>query len=82
MKKIRTCEDFEYTGVKCCPSCHDYSAFELVEIKIDGRMALVCCALRSFFYPENPGIGLTPEEKLLRAIFGEKTVHDPDEEND
>jgi hypothetical protein len=76
----KTCKDYEYTGVKCCDSCHSYSEFELVTIKIDGKWARVCCAFRRFFYPEDPGIGLTPEEKLLRAIFGEKTVHDPNDD--
>jgi len=72
-----TCEDFDYTGVRCCPICHesDLSKYELVVVKINNKAALLCCELRAFFYPDDPNIGLTPEEKLLRAIFGEKATH-------
>lgn len=44
-------------------------------VKVDGVNARLCCALVAFFYPRDPGRGLSPEEKLLMAIFGEKTVH-------
>ena len=78
----KNCQDYDYTGVPCCKVCHENSKFELVLIKIDGKWARVCCALRRFFYPADPGIGLSPEEKLLRAIFGEATVHDTPQEDD
>jgi hypothetical protein len=77
----KTCKDFDYTGVKCCPICHE-SKFEMLPIKIDNGLAVLCCAFRAFFYPDDPGIGLTPEEKLLRAIFGESTVHSEEDMED
>ena len=72
-----TCKDFKHTGVDCCDVCHDseLAEYELRVVKIDGVNALLCCAMVAFFYPRDPGRGLSPEEKLLMAIFGEKTVH-------
>lgn len=72
-----TCKDFEHTGVECCDICHDHdlSDMELRLVKIDGVNALLCCSMVAFFYPKDPSKGLSPEEKLLLAIFGEKPVH-------
>jgi len=72
-----TCEDFGHTGVECCPTCHepDLAEYELRIVQIDGVNALLCCAMTAFFYPKDPSRGLSPEEKLLMAIFGEKSVH-------
>jgi hypothetical protein len=72
-----TCKDFKYTGVDCCESCHtaEWAEYELRVVKVDGVNALLCCAMVAFFYPRDPGKGMSPEEKLLMAIFGEKTVH-------
>lgn len=79
-----SCGDFEYTGVPCCGMCHseELSEYELRVVQIDGRQALLCCALIVFFYPESPGTGLSPEEKLLRAIFGEGWHHGTADEGD
>jgi len=73
----KTCKDFEYTGVQCCEECHnpDFAEYNLRVVKVDGVNALLCCTLSTFFYPRDPGKGLTPEEKLLIAIFGEMAVH-------
>jgi hypothetical protein len=75
-----TCRDFDYTGVQCCPTCHEQelSEYELRVVQVDGRSALLCCQLVSFFYPTEPNRGMSPEEKLLRAIFGEKATHKQD----
>jgi len=72
-----TCKDFKHTGVACCEQCHDpeFAEYELRVVKVDGVNALLCCAMVAFFYPRNPGKGMSPEEKLLLAIFGEKPVH-------
>src|ERR1700676_4217828 len=72
-----TCKDFQYAGVDCCPDCHDptLSEFSLRVVKIDGVNALLCCTMAAFFYPRDPSRGLAPEEKLLLAILGEKSVH-------
>ena len=72
-----TCKDFKYTGVQCCDVCHDseLAEYELRVVKVDGVNALLCCAMVAFFYPRDPGKGLSPEERLLIAIFGEKSVH-------
>jgi hypothetical protein len=72
-----TCKDYDYTGVKCCQQCHDpeFAEYELRVVKVDGVSALLCCAMVAFFYPRDPGKGMSPEEKLLLAIFGEKSVH-------
>jgi hypothetical protein len=72
-----TCKDFKHTGVDCCESCHDPEAadYALRVVKIDGVYALLCCAMTAFFYPRNPGKGMSPEEKLLLAIFGEPSIH-------
>lgn len=74
-----SCGDFEYTGIACCGICHaeEVSGYELRIVNIDGRPALLCCSLVKFFYPDEPGRGLSPEEKLLRAIFGENPHHEP-----
>jgi hypothetical protein len=74
----RTCADFQYAGVDCCPDCHDpiLSDYSLRVVKIDGVNALLCCTMVAFFYPRDPGRGMSPEEKLLLAIFGGKVVHD------
>lgn len=72
-----TCKDFRYTGVDCCETCHDpdLAEYSLRIVKIDGVNALLCCVMVAFFYPRDPGRGMSPEEKLLMAIFGEKAVH-------
>lgn len=72
-----TCKDFKYTGVECCDVCHDseWADYELRVVKVDGVNALLCCCMVAFFYPRDPGRGLSPEEKLLIAIFGEQTIH-------
>jgi hypothetical protein len=79
-----TCKDFDYTGVPCCETCHDdwFSQYELRVVLIDGKLALLCCTKIAFFYPDDPNIALSPEEKLLRAIFGEKATHEQSEEDD
>ena len=69
---MKTCKDFDYTGVKCCPVCHEYDQFDTV--KIDGAPARLCCTLRVFFYP-----GRATEEKLLNAIFGHEKKNDYDD---
>jgi hypothetical protein len=80
----KTCKDFDYIDVPCCSICHDeeLADMELRIVKIDNESALLCCAKIAFFYPEDPNIGLSPEEKLLRAIFGEKAQHDQYQEDD
>jgi hypothetical protein len=72
-----TCKDFDYTGVECCGTCHDpeFAESDLRIVKVDGVNALLCCALTAFFYPQDPGKGISPEEKLLRAIFGDPMIH-------
>lgn len=72
-----TCKDFKHTGVDCCENCHDpeFAEYELRVVTIDGVKALLCCTKVAFFYPRDPGRGMSPEEKLLLAIFGEKSVH-------
>ena len=65
----KDCRDFDYTGVTCCPDCHEDPDHELEIVRIDGELALLCCALRRFFYPEGHDTRLSPEERLLRAIF-------------
>jgi hypothetical protein len=72
-----TCKDFDYTGVECCPTCHepDLADYELRIVRIDGVNALLCCSMTAFFYPKDPSKGLSPEEILLNAIFGEPSVH-------
>lgn len=76
-----TCKDFRHTGVECCENCHDpgLAEYELRVVKVDGVNALLCCCMVAFFYPRDPTKGMTPEEKLLVAIFGEKAVHPPAE---
>lgn len=73
----QTCKDFRHTGVPCCELCHDpeFAEYSLRVVKVDGVNALLCCSLVAFFYPRNPGKGMSPEEKLLLAIFGEKSIH-------
>jgi len=80
----KSCKDFDYTGVRCCDICHeaDLAQYELVVVRIDNEPALLCCQMKSFFYPEDTRIGLSPEEKLLRAIFGEGDVHERPEQTD
>lgn len=77
-----TCKDFQWTGVECCPTCHDdsYSEYELRVVKVDGVNALLCCTMIAFFYPGDPHRGLSPEEKLLRTIFDEE--HPNEKEDD
>jgi hypothetical protein len=66
-----TCKDLPYTGEECCDSCHRVEEGRyLRDIKVDGEWYTVCCAMERFFYPEETK-NLTPEEKLLRAIFNE-----------
>ena len=91
-----TCKDFQYTGVQCCEMCHDseFAEYQLRVVKVDGVNALLCCSFVAFFYPRDPGKGMSPEERLLLAIFGEKSAHpaaekyidpeilDPDYEDD
>lgn len=81
-KWTKTCKDFDYIDVPCCTICHDeeLSEYELRVVQIDNEPALLCCAKIAFFYPEDPTTGMPPEEKLLRAIFGEKATHKMDEE--
>lgn len=80
----KDCRDFAYTGVKCCSVCHEdhLRDYELEIIIIDGEVCLVCCQLKAFFYPPDPNRKLSPEEKLLRAIFGEGPHEQPGEEID
>jgi hypothetical protein len=69
----KTCKDFAYTGVKCCSLCHEtgYDISGLEVCIVDGQPVLLCCTLHVFFYPlKEDGSKITPEEKLLRAIFG------------
>jgi hypothetical protein len=35
--------------------------------------------MKAFFYPPDPREKLTPEEKLLRAIFGEEPHEQPND---
>jgi hypothetical protein len=72
MNRIKNCKDFDYTGVRCCQTCHEYEYGELDVVQVDGEPALLCCQLYAFFYPQKALKYLSPEEKLLRAIFGEK----------
>lgn len=68
-------KDFAYTGVKCCSLCHEtgYDISGLEVCIVDGQPVLLCCTLHVFFYPlKEDGSKITPEEKLLRAIFGER----------
>ena len=79
MGTVRTCRDVGYTGVDCCPVCHEYPDEELVRVLVDGLPVWLCCRLRRFFYPDHgDGKFLSPEERLLRAIFPEYDPHDPD----
>jgi len=80
----KSCRDFEYTGVRCCDICHepDLASYELVVVQINGEPALLCCMMKAFFYPDDKTIGLSPEEKLLRAIFGEGETHEQEKEPD
>ena len=72
-----TCKDFRHTGVECCAECHDieFAEYSLRVVKVDGVNALLCCTMVAFFYPRDPSRGMSPEERLLLAIFGEKSVH-------
>jgi hypothetical protein len=49
---MKTCKDYEYTGVNCCPCCHNDMDGELVTIQISGEDAYVCCDIARFFYPD------------------------------
>lgn len=73
----KDCRDFDYTGVECCGHCHADPDEELEIYVVDGVPCLLCCKLHSFFYP-SASRDFSPEEKLLRAIFGER----PHEQND
>src|SRR5579863_4869723 len=72
-----TCKDFAHYGVHCCPTCHEFdlAEYELRVVQVDGINALLCCAMVAYFYPRDPGKGMSPEEKLLLAIFGETSIH-------
>lgn len=53
---MKTCKDFEYTGIECCIGCHAEAEMEdeprpMISIQINGEMAVVCCHLADFFYP-------------------------------
>jgi hypothetical protein len=52
---MKTCKDFEYTGVECCVGCHEevenYTS-GLVTIQINGEAVYVCCEIAHFFYPD------------------------------
>lgn len=76
----RTCRDYRQRGVECCAVCHEYPDEELEVVLVDGETALLCCALRRFFYPGGHESRLSPEERLLRAIFG--CPHAPDSFDD
>jgi hypothetical protein len=67
----KTCQNYAHLGVDCCPTCHEDPDNHLDVVKIDGEPALLCCLLRMFFYPAGADSKLSPEERLLRAIFGE-----------
>jgi hypothetical protein len=67
----KTCKDFGYLGVECCDNCHGDPDNHLDVVQVNGEPALLCCKLRMFFYPEGADSKLSPEERLLRAIFGE-----------
>ena len=47
---MKTCKDFDYTGVKCCSVCHDYDELEIV--KIDGAQPKFAVPLRHSFTPK------------------------------
>ena len=68
----KSCRDFDYTGVKCCPTCHEDPEHELTVVIIDTVPCLVCCQLMFFFYPQEDPTRWTPDEKLLNAIFGRR----------
>lgn len=67
----KTCEDFDHLGIDCCSDCHDEPDLNLEIARVDGENALLCHNLWMFFYPEGIESKLSPEEKLLRAIFRE-----------
>lgn len=84
MNYTKTCKDFGWTGIDCCSSCHEEPEYELDIVQVDGELALLCCKLRRFFYPDGDGFKnsrLSPEEKLLRAIFGDEYHGDPEEDD-
>lgn len=75
----RTCRDYRRL-TDCCEKCHEDAAAQLDIVMVDGEYALLCCKMRTYFYPdgyphESNWNNLTPEERLLRAIFGEKVNH-------
>jgi hypothetical protein len=67
----KTCRDFSDLGLQCCAVCHEDPDNHLDVVVVDGIPALLCCELRKWFYPDGSDSKLSPEEKLLRAIFGE-----------
>jgi hypothetical protein len=67
----KDCRNFTHVGVGCCQTCHSDPEYAMAVVQVDGEPTLLCCMLRAFFYPGNPNQKLSPEEKLLRAIFGE-----------
>lgn len=71
----KTCKDFGYLGVECCSDCHEDPDNHLDVVQVNGEPALLCCDLIAFFYPDGADSKLSPEEKLLRAIFGEPCAH-------
>jgi hypothetical protein len=46
---IKTCEDFQGLGVKCCHTCHTcYPDYHMKLVNLpDGSKAWICCNLRS-----------------------------------
>jgi hypothetical protein len=67
----KTCRDYSHLGIECCAVCHEDPENHMDVVQIDGDPALLCCLLRNYFYPAGAPSKLSPEERLLRAIFGE-----------
>ena len=61
---IKTCEDFTYLGVACCPVCHRY--YPHFDVKLvtlpDGSKAWICCRLRTAL--------LEPDSKMNESLLG------------
>jgi hypothetical protein len=77
LEYVKDCRDFDHVGVECCEDCHGDPENHLDVVQINGDPALLCCNLIDFFYPDGADTYLTPEERLLRAIFG-SPHHGPD----
>lgn len=71
LQYTKVCRDFSHVGVTCCLPCHSDPEYHMDVVQVDGEPALLCCSFRKFFYPNGIDSKLSPEERLLRAIFGE-----------